>query len=209
MAKEMGLTLSNEEQNKLRSEMLTNAFWYEDHCRTNLLSHYMIRVLGFDKKRKNMEYRLAADGYMVCSYCDKVYYMASMKRHPIREKHAEMMGMVFIEYPETATESNEGAYAPENLINSSSMIIKGKIIEAAPVREFTDSKGVKCNVQDCVLETDEESHQQCAFEVYGSNISKFNIKKDEHLAVDITMKAQSGHNGSWFNNFRAVNVTRE
>lgn len=122
MADEMGLALSKEEQNKMRSEILTHAFWYEDYCRTNMLSHNMVRTLGFDKKRKNMEYRLAADGYLVLGHCDKVYYTASIKRHPVRERHAEMMGMVFIDYPQTTIESNEGAYAPENLINSSTLI---------------------------------------------------------------------------------------
>lgn len=209
MADEMGLALSKEEQNKMRSEILTHAFWYEDYCRTNMLSHNMVRTLGFDKKRKNMEYRLAADGYLVLGHCDKVYYTASIKRHPVRERHAEMMGMVFIDYPQTTIESNEGAYAPENLINSSSMIIKGKITEAAPVRQITDRNGQNCDVQDFVLETDDEKPQHCAFEVYGGDISKFNIQKGEHLAVDITMRANKSRNGDWFGHNKAVNVTRE
>lgn len=209
MANEMGLTLSQEELNKKQSERLVHAFWYEDYCRRNYLSHYMERTLGFDKKRKNLEYRLAADGYMVWGHCDKVYYTASMQRHPVREKHAENMGMVFIEYPLSAIKSNEGAYAPENLINSSSMIIKGKITAVSPVRQFSGQNGQSFDVQDCVLETDDEKPQHCAFEVFGDNIGKFNIKKDEHLAVDITMTANQSKNGDWFGHNRAVNVTRE
>lgn len=210
VAAELGLTLTKAEQTTLRSEQFERAFRYERYCRDNQLSHRMTRPLGFDKKRKNLEYRLTADGYFLAAHSDKVYFPSQLHRHLVRERNAESLGMVFIEYPLASTQANnEGAYTPENIINSSTMIIKGKITEATPVRPVKGRNGQTWDMQQFVLETDDERPQRCAFEVHGDNIAKFNIQNGEHLTVDITMTATHGSKGDWFSHNRAVNVTRQ
>lgn len=210
IAKEMGLTVSKEARNRMTSEAVAKAYELEEFYVSCGLSPEMNRKLGSDKSRLNMEYRLREDGYFVTHGCDVVYFSPRLKRHPIRERNAEEMGMVFVEYPEDCltTRDNEGAQAPENLINSSIMVITGKITEVCPIREG-NKNGHDWKVQDCVLEIPGgEKPQICVFNVFGDDIEKFNIQVGDQLSVDIRMSANKGKDGRWFGNNRAKEVTR-
>jgi hypothetical protein len=165
------------------------AFHYEQFCRLSGLSYRMNRTLGFDKRKMNIKYRLAADGYLVNHYDDVVYYTSLMERHPVRERNAEKMGLVFLEYPlsfKTKTYQEE-ALTSGNILNIPLMIIKGKITVVSPVRTGTSHNGHDWKVQDYVLETEEQNPQQCVFEAYGDNIDKFHIQKDDYVTVEFTM----------------------
>lgn len=208
--KRLGLTLPQADKSRLMSGAMEEAFDREWLFRSVHLSPEMRRQLGSDKSRRNIEYRLAADGYFVTRFCDIVYYLPSLKRHPIREKHAEEMGMVFLEYPEEylLKKDNEGAYAPENFINSSFMLITGIIKEVSEKRSGTSKKG-DWVAQDYVLETEEQNPQQCLLTAWGDNIAKFNIQVGERVTVEFTMYAKkSDTTHHWFGSNRVVNVTR-
>lgn len=207
---QLGLQMSPAERGRLKGRQLQKAFHYEQFCRLSGLSYRMNRTLGFDKRKMNIKYRLAADGYLVNHYDDVVYYTSLMERHPVRERNAEKMGLVFLEYPlsfKTKTYQEE-ALTSGNILNIPLMIIKGKITVVSPVRTGTSHNGHNWKVQDYVLETEEQNPQQCVFEAYGDNIDKFHIQKDDYVTVEFTMVANTGRDGHWFGNNRAVEVTK-
>jgi biotin operon repressor len=98
IASQFGLKKDGEVIARQRSISMRRALHYEAFKRDSGLKGNMKRAIGFDKHRYNLVYRLRKDGYIIGADGRTVYYTPDMQRHPIRERHAEAMGLTFREY---------------------------------------------------------------------------------------------------------------
>ena len=87
------------------------------------------------------------------------------------------------------------------------MDVVGKIIAALPPKSGTSqSTGKPWQVNAYVLQTNEQTPKNIAFDVFGAErIEQYNLKVGDMVTVSIDIDAHE-YNGRWYNQIRAWNV---
>lgn len=87
------------------------------------------------------------------------------------------------------------------------MDVVGKIIAALPPKGGTSqSTGKPWQVNTYVLQTNEQTPKNIAFDVFGAErVEQFNLKVGDMVTVSIDIDAHE-YNGKWYNQIRAWNV---
>lgn len=87
------------------------------------------------------------------------------------------------------------------------MDVVGKIIAALPPKSGTSqSTGKPWQVNTYVLQTNEQTPKNIAFDVFGAErVGQFNLKVGDMVTVSIDIDAHE-YNGKWYNQIRAWNV---
>ena len=87
------------------------------------------------------------------------------------------------------------------------MDVVGKIIAALPPKSGTSqSTGKPWQVNAYVLQTNEQTPKNIAFDVFGAErIEQYNLKVGDMVTVSIGIDAHE-YNGRWYNQIRAWNV---
>lgn len=87
------------------------------------------------------------------------------------------------------------------------MDVVGKIIAALPPKSGTSqSTGKPWQVNTYVLQTNEQTPKNIAFDVFGAErVEQFNLKVGDMVTVSIDIDAHE-YNGKWYNQIRAWNV---
>ena len=87
------------------------------------------------------------------------------------------------------------------------MDVVGKIIEALPPKSGTSqSTGKPWQVNAYVLQTNEQTPKNIAFDVFGAErVEQYNLKVGDMVTVSIDIDAHE-YNGRWYNQIRAWNV---
>lgn len=87
------------------------------------------------------------------------------------------------------------------------MDVVGKIIAALPPKSGTSqSTGKPWQVNAYVLQTNEQTPKNIAFDVFGAErVEQYNLKVGDMVTVSIDIDAHE-YNGRWYNQIRAWNV---
>lgn len=87
------------------------------------------------------------------------------------------------------------------------MDVVGKIIAALPPKSGTSqSTGKPWQVNTYVLQTNEQTPKNIAFDVFGADrVERYNLKVGDMVTVSIDIDAHE-YNGRWYNQIRAWNV---
>ena len=87
------------------------------------------------------------------------------------------------------------------------MDVVGKIIAALPPKSGTSqSTGKPWQVNTYVLQTNEQTPKNIAFDVFGAErVEQYNLKVGDMVTVSIDIDAHE-YNGRWYNQIRAWNV---
>lgn len=87
------------------------------------------------------------------------------------------------------------------------MDVVGKIIVALPPKSGTSqSTGKPWQVNTYVLQTNEQTPKNIAFDVFGAErVEQYNLKVGDMVTVSIDIDAHE-YNGRWYNQIRAWNV---
>lgn len=87
------------------------------------------------------------------------------------------------------------------------MDVVGKIIAALPPKSGTSqSTGKPWQVNTYVLQTNEQTPKNIAFDVFGADrVEQYNLKVGDMVTVSIDIDAHE-YNGRWYNQIRAWNV---
>lgn len=87
------------------------------------------------------------------------------------------------------------------------MDVVGKIIAALPPKSGTSqSTGKPWQVNTYVLQTNEQTPKNIAFDVFGAErVEQYNLKVGDIVTVSIDIDAHE-YNGRWYNQVRAWNV---
>ena len=87
------------------------------------------------------------------------------------------------------------------------MDVVGKIIAALPPKSGTSqSTGKPWQVNSYVLQTNEQTPKNIAFDVFGAErVEQYNLKVGDMVTVSIDIDAHE-YNGRWYNQIRAWNV---
>ena len=87
------------------------------------------------------------------------------------------------------------------------MDVVGKIIAALPPKSGTSqSTGKPWQVNAYVLQTNEQTPKNIAFDVFGAErVEQYNLKVGDMVTVTIDIDAHE-YNGRWYNQIRAWNV---
>lgn len=87
------------------------------------------------------------------------------------------------------------------------MDVVGKIIAALPPKSGTSqSTGKPWQVNTYVLQTNEQTPKNIAFDVFGAErVERYNLKVGDMVTVSIDIDAHE-YNGRWYNQIRAWNV---
>lgn len=87
------------------------------------------------------------------------------------------------------------------------MDVVGKIIAALPPKSGTSqSTGKPWQVNTYVLQTNEQTPKNIAFDVFGAErVEQYNFKVGDMVTVSIDIDAHE-YNGRWYNQIRAWNV---
>ena len=87
------------------------------------------------------------------------------------------------------------------------MDVVGKIFAALPSKSGTSqSTGKPWQVNTYVLQTNEQTPKNIAFDVFGAErVGQFNLKVGDMVTVSIDIDAHE-YNGKWYNQIRAWNV---
>lgn len=87
------------------------------------------------------------------------------------------------------------------------MDVVGKIIAALPPKSGTSqSTGKPWQVNTYVLQTNEQTPKNIAFDVFGvERVEQYNLKVGDMVTVSIDIDAHE-YNGRWYNQIRAWNV---
>ena len=87
------------------------------------------------------------------------------------------------------------------------MDVVGKIIAALPPKSGTSqSTGKPWQVNADVLQTNEQTPKNIAFDVFGAErVEQYNLKVGDMVTVSIDIDAHE-YNGRWYNQIRAWNV---
>lgn len=87
------------------------------------------------------------------------------------------------------------------------MDVVGKIIAALPPKSGTSqSTGKPWQVNTYVLQTNEQTPKNIAFDVFGAErVEQFNLKVGDMVTVSIDIDAHE-YNGKWYDQIRAWNV---
>lgn len=87
------------------------------------------------------------------------------------------------------------------------MDVVGKIIAALPPKSGTSqSTGKPWQVNAYVLQTNEQTPKNIAFDVFGAErVEQYNLKVGDIVTVSIDIDAHE-YNGRWYNQIRAWNV---
>jgi hypothetical protein len=87
------------------------------------------------------------------------------------------------------------------------MDVVGKIIAALPPKNGTSqSTGKPWQVNTYVLQTNEQTPKNIAFDVFGAErVEQYNLKVGDMVTVSIDIDAHE-YNGRWYNQIRAWNV---
>lgn len=87
------------------------------------------------------------------------------------------------------------------------MDVVGKIIAALPPKSGTSqSTGKPWQVNTYVLQTNEQTPKDIAFDVFGADrVEQYNLKVGDMVTVSIDIDAHE-YNGRWYNQIRAWNV---
>ena len=87
------------------------------------------------------------------------------------------------------------------------MDVVGKIIAALPPKSGTSqSTGKPWQVNAYVLQTNEQTPKNIAFDVFGTErVEQYNLKVGDMVTVSIDIDAHE-YNGRWYNQIRAWNV---
>lgn len=87
------------------------------------------------------------------------------------------------------------------------MDVVGKIIAALPPKSGTSqSTGKPWQVNTYVLQTNEQTPKNIAFDVFGADrVEQYNLKVGDMVTVSIDIDAHE-YNGKWYNQIRAWNV---
>lgn len=87
------------------------------------------------------------------------------------------------------------------------MDVVGKIIAALPPKSGTSqSTGKPWQVNTYVLQTNEQTPKNIAFDVFGAErVEQYNLKVGDMVTVSIDIDAHE-YNGRWYNQTRAWNV---
>ena len=87
------------------------------------------------------------------------------------------------------------------------MDVVGKIIAALPPKSGTSqSTGTPWQVNAYVLQTNEQTPKNIAFDVFGAErVEQYNLKVGDMVTVSIDIDAHE-YNGRWYNQIRAWNV---